>query len=153
MSSPAMDVTARHYRGTDPLTGEPIEFWVSGETISHTPVAEAETAVDDGWILPGLVDAHNHVGIAPGGLGVDIEQARGYAYADARAGTLLIREVGSPLDTPSARRRPPPVRGSSARVNTSPARNAICVTTASTSTIPTSWRPRWHDRRRPATAG
>ncbi|UPW14986.1 amidohydrolase family protein [Gordonia amicalis] len=98
MDGPAPDGTARHYRGTDPLTGEPIEFWVSGETISHTPVADAETAVDDGWILPGLVDAHNHVGIAPG-LGVDIEQARGYAYADARAGTLLIREVGSPLDT------------------------------------------------------
>ncbi|MGP3707330.1 amidohydrolase family protein [Gordonia paraffinivorans] len=93
-----MGTDARHYRGNDPLTGEPVEFWVSGETISTTPVPGAETAVDGGWILPGLVDAHNHVGIAPG-LGVDIEQARGYAYADARAGTLLIREVGSPLDT------------------------------------------------------
>ncbi|MFT4396271.1 amidohydrolase family protein [Gordonia lacunae] len=88
----------KHYRGTDPLTAEPIEFWVSGDTVSATPVPDAETAVDGGWILPGLVDAHNHVGIAPG-LGVDIEQARGFAYADARAGTLLIREVGSPLDT------------------------------------------------------
>ena len=28
-----------------------------------------------------------------------IEQARRYAHADVRAGTLLIREVGSPLDT------------------------------------------------------
>ncbi|WP_238419080.1 amidohydrolase family protein [Gordonia sp. 'Campus'] len=89
---------ARHYRGSDPLTGEPVEFWVRDGVVSATPVAEAETAVDGGWILPGLVDAHNHVGIAPG-LGVDIEQARGFAYADARAGTLLIREVGSPLDT------------------------------------------------------
>ncbi|MEO9327726.1 amidohydrolase family protein [Gordonia aurantiaca] len=93
-----MATGARHYRGNDPLTGEPVEFWVDGETISTTPVPGAETAVDGGWILPGLVDAHNHVGIAPG-LGVDIEQARGFAYADARAGTLLIREVGSPLDT------------------------------------------------------
>ena len=75
MGGPATDVTARHYRGTDPLNGEPIEFWVSGETIGHTPIADAETAVDGGWILPGLVDAHNHVGIAPG-LGVDIEQAQ-----------------------------------------------------------------------------
>lgn len=89
---------ARHYRGFDPLTGEPLEFWVVEGIITYAPVAGADTVVDDGWILPGLVDAHNHVGIAPG-LGVTIEQARQYAHADARAGALLIREVGSPVDT------------------------------------------------------
>ena len=56
------------------------------------------TVADDAWLLPGLVDAHNHVGIAPG-LGVTVEQARAFAYADVAAGTTLIREVGSPLDT------------------------------------------------------
>lgn len=90
--------TARHYRGHDPLTDEPVEFWVVGGVILHDPVTRADTVVDDGWILPGLVDAHNHVGIAPG-LGVTIERARGFARQDARAGALLIREVGSPLDT------------------------------------------------------
>ena len=33
------------------------------------------------------------------GLGVTVEQARAFAYADVAAGTTLIREVGSPLDT------------------------------------------------------
>lgn len=89
---------AEHYRGIDPFTGEPVEFWVSGGRISAQAVPGAPTVSDGGWIVPGLVDAHNHVGIAPG-LGVTIERARGYARQDARAGALLIREVGSPVDT------------------------------------------------------
>ncbi|MFT4042027.1 MAG: amidohydrolase family protein [Gordonia sp. (in: high G+C Gram-positive bacteria)] len=88
----------RHYRGRDPLTDESVELWVVDGRISREPVAGATTVVTDGWIIPGLVDAHNHVGIAPG-LGVTIERARDYARADVRAGTLLIRELGSPLDT------------------------------------------------------
>ncbi|GAA1480417.1 amidohydrolase family protein [Gordonia sinesedis] len=91
-------MSARHYAGRDPFTGEPIDLWVSGDRLSRTPVSDADTAADGGWIIPGLVDAHNHVGIAPG-LGVTLEQARAFARADVRAGTLLIREVGSPLDT------------------------------------------------------
>lgn len=85
------------FLGTDPFSGEPLHFWVVDGTISTEPVAGADT-VDGGWIVPGLVDAHNHVGIAPG-LGVTIEQARGLARRDLAAGTMLIREVGSPLDT------------------------------------------------------
>lgn len=92
------DGSGAHLRGRDPFTGEPTEFWVVGDRITHEPIAGAPTVSDDGWIIPGLVDAHNHVGIAPG-LGVTIDRARAYARADARAGTLLIREVGSPLDT------------------------------------------------------
>lgn len=88
----------RHYRGRDPFTDESLELWVVGDRIRREPVAGAPTVADDVWLIPGLVDAHNHVGIAPG-LGVTVEAARGYARADARAGTLLIREVGSPLDT------------------------------------------------------
>ncbi|MBD0021041.1 amidohydrolase family protein [Gordonia pseudamarae] len=89
---------ALRFRGTDPFTEQSLELWVVDGRITYEPVASAETAIDGGWIIPGLVDAHNHVGIAPG-LGVTIEQARQAAYADARAGALLIREVGSPLDT------------------------------------------------------
>ncbi|MGB6039626.1 MAG: amidohydrolase family protein, partial [Gordonia sp. (in: high G+C Gram-positive bacteria)] len=83
--------------GTDPFTGERLHFWVADGVISTEPVAGAER-VEGAAIIPGLVDAHNHVGIAPG-LGVTIERARGFATEDARAGALLIREVGSPLDT------------------------------------------------------
>lgn len=94
----AVDTAVRHYGGTDPFTGERLDLWVHDGVLSREPIATAVTVVDDAWLIPGLVDAHNHVGIAPG-LGVTIERARGYAYADARAGALLIREVGSPLDT------------------------------------------------------
>lgn len=88
---------ALEFTGTDPFTGEALTFWVVDGAVSTEPVAGAEKA-GGGWIVPGLVDAHNHVGIAPG-LGVTIDRAREYARADARAGALLIREVGSPLDT------------------------------------------------------
>ncbi|MFT3662784.1 MAG: amidohydrolase family protein [Gordonia sp. (in: high G+C Gram-positive bacteria)] len=87
-----------HYRGIDPFTDQTLEFWVDGGRISTAPIAGAETVSDGGWIVPGLVDAHNHVGIAPG-LGVTIERARGFARQDAQAGALLLREVGSPVDT------------------------------------------------------
>ncbi|WP_018179635.1 amidohydrolase family protein [Jongsikchunia kroppenstedtii] len=92
-------VAPLHFRGRSVVDGEPIELWsVDGVLTDQRPAGEVETVVDGGWLLPGLVDAHNHVGIAPG-LGVTIEQARGFAAADAQAGALLIREVGSPLDT------------------------------------------------------
>ncbi|WP_026917644.1 amidohydrolase family protein [Gordonia shandongensis] len=89
---------AVEFSGIDPFTGEPLRFWVVDGTVSTDPVPGATRVDDAGWIVPGLVDAHNHVGIAPG-LGVTIDQARGLADKDLRAGTTLIREVGSPLDT------------------------------------------------------
>ncbi|RUP40469.1 MAG: amidohydrolase family protein [Gordonia sp. (in: high G+C Gram-positive bacteria)] len=89
---------ALHVGGRNGLTGERIDLWIVDGVFRDGPVDGATTIVDDGWLLPGLVDAHNHVGIAPG-LGVTVEQARAFAYADVAAGTTLIREVGSPLDT------------------------------------------------------
>jgi imidazolonepropionase-like amidohydrolase len=62
------------------------------------PVAGAETLVDGGWIVPGLVDAHCHVGLGPAGP-VDIDEAATQAVTDRDAGTLLIRDCGSPVDT------------------------------------------------------
>ena len=41
----------RHYRGRDPLTDEPIEFWVRGGRIRTEPIPDAQTAADDVWIL------------------------------------------------------------------------------------------------------
>lgn len=90
--------SAGGFRGLDPFTGDPIQLWVADGLISREPIPGTEIVSDGGWIIPGLVDAHNHVGIAPG-LGVTVDRAREYAYADARAGALLLREVGSPLDT------------------------------------------------------
>jgi imidazolonepropionase-like amidohydrolase len=52
----------------------------------------------DGWVLPGLVDAHSHVGLgASGAVGrlVAEQQAR----TDRDSGVLLVRDAGSPADT------------------------------------------------------
>lgn len=51
-----------------------------------------------GWALPGLVDAHCHVGLDRHGP-VDAATAEKQALADREAGTLLIRDAGSPSDT------------------------------------------------------
>src|SRR5205807_10278922 len=62
------------------------------------PVPDAETVFDGGFLLPGLVDAHCHVGLGENGA-VGLDQAARQAEADRDAGTLLIRDCGSPLDT------------------------------------------------------
>ncbi|SIS12403.1 amidohydrolase family protein [Williamsia sterculiae] len=87
-----------HIRGRSCADGEPLELWTLDGVLTDEPQPGAVTVATDGWLMSGLVDAHNHVGIAPG-LGVTIDQARGFAQADAKAGALLIREVGSPVDT------------------------------------------------------
>lgn len=75
-------------------------MWVDGDVVSFEPVAGAETVCESGWILPGLVDAHCHVGIAFGGGGGEtrdglLEQA----VTERDAGVLLLRDAGSPVDT------------------------------------------------------
>jgi imidazolonepropionase-like amidohydrolase len=58
----------------------------------------ADTLVDGGFLVPGLVDAHCHVGLGPDGA-VPLDEAVGQAETDRDAGTLLIRDCGSPVDT------------------------------------------------------
>jgi imidazolonepropionase-like amidohydrolase len=51
-----------------------------------------------GWIIPGLVDAHCHIGLGPHGA-VGIEEAVTQAETERGAGALLLRDCGSPIDT------------------------------------------------------
>ena len=60
--------------------------------------AAAETTTVAGWVLPGLVDAHCHVGLDAHGA-VDPETSERQALADRAAGALLLRDAGSPADT------------------------------------------------------
>jgi imidazolonepropionase-like amidohydrolase len=62
-----------------------------------TPAAEP-LALRRGWIVPGLVDLHCHVGLAAHGA-VSDEEAAEQARTDRDAGVLLIRDAGSPADT------------------------------------------------------
>ncbi|WP_327291704.1 amidohydrolase family protein [Streptomyces sp. NBC_01198] len=73
------------------------ELWVVGGRISHRRPA-AEAVAVEGWALPGLVDAHCHVGLDAHGA-VDRETAEKQALADREAGALLLRDAGSPSDT------------------------------------------------------
>jgi imidazolonepropionase-like amidohydrolase len=54
--------------------------------------------VAEGWIVPGLVDAHCHVGLDANGA-VDEPTQEQQARDDRDAGTLLIRDCGSAADT------------------------------------------------------
>jgi imidazolonepropionase-like amidohydrolase len=73
------------------------EAWVVGGRITFSRPHGAATALD-GWVLPGLVDAHCHIGLGVHGA-VDAEEAEQQALADRDAGALLLRDAGSPSDT------------------------------------------------------
>ncbi|MDL5155971.1 amidohydrolase family protein [Actinomycetospora termitidis] len=76
---------------------EPRDLYVTADgLVSTEPVADADRV--DGWILPGLVDAHCHVGIGPDGP-VELEEARTQGHTDAASGALLLRDCGAPIDT------------------------------------------------------
>ena len=86
-----------HLRGTRCDTGDATELWVAEGVITFTPVPGARTLAD-GWILPGLVDAHCHVGLDAGGA-VSRSTAEAQARADLATGVTLIRDAGAPIDT------------------------------------------------------
>ncbi|MQA09492.1 MAG: amidohydrolase family protein [Pseudonocardiaceae bacterium] len=91
-------MTALHLRGVVLPDDETRDLWIVNGRIRTTNVAGARTIVDGGYLLPGLVDAHCHIGLGPGG-GVELDEAAGQAETDRDAGTLLIRDCGSPIDT------------------------------------------------------
>lgn len=74
--------------------------WVVGGRLSfdRPTGAGSDFTEIDGWVLPGLVDAHCHVGLGPDGA-VDETTQEAQARTDREAGTLLIRDAGSPVDT------------------------------------------------------
>lgn len=87
-----------HLRGVLLPEGEPTDLWLVDGLIRTEPVAEAVTIASDCWIMPGLVDAHCHIGLGAAGV-VPAEVAQAQALADRDAGTLLVRDAGSPADT------------------------------------------------------
>ncbi|MGA8257889.1 MAG: amidohydrolase family protein [Nocardioides sp.] len=77
--------------------GETRDVYVVDGRVTYEAQAGAETAAS-GWIVPGLVDAHNHLGLEDGGA-VDDEEIEAQAVADRDSGVLLLRDCGSPADT------------------------------------------------------
>jgi imidazolonepropionase-like amidohydrolase len=92
---------ALHVRGTVLPDGEVRDLWLVGDRVTFEPVAGAETISDGGWIVPGLVDAHCHLGIAYGAKPIEsLDQARQLAHLDRDAGVLALRDAGSPYPYP-----------------------------------------------------
>ena len=84
-----------HVRGRGLPDGEPVEWWIADGVLHREPVAGADTIWDGGWIIPGLVDAHCHVGLGPHGE-IPIDEAITQAETERGAGALLLRDCGSP---------------------------------------------------------
>lgn len=77
------------------------ELWVvDGRITYEAPLLPAgrEPVVLEGWALPGLVDAHCHVGLDAHGS-VDDGTTEKQALSEREAGALLVRDAGSPSDT------------------------------------------------------
>lgn len=81
-----------------------VDLWVRDGVLHTEPQAGAETLVSFGYMLPGLVDAHCHVAIDESGP-TDLDRAVEQAIEDRDAGTLLIRDCGSPIDISALQRR------------------------------------------------
>jgi imidazolonepropionase-like amidohydrolase len=75
------------------------ELWVVGGRITYdAPLSDVDAQTVVGWVLPGLVDAHCHIGLDAQGA-VDDATAERQAVVDRDAGALLVRDAGSPADT------------------------------------------------------
>lgn len=88
-----------HLAGVILPEAEHRDVWVRNGRITFERVPGAETVCRSGWIVPGLVDAHCHTGLAPEGHVHDPVALREQAYLERDAGALLLREIGSPVDT------------------------------------------------------
>jgi imidazolonepropionase-like amidohydrolase len=90
-------MAAQRFRGPVLPDGETRDLYVVDGTVTYEPQAGAET-VAEGWIVPGLVDAHCHVGLDQQGA-VDEATSEEQAVTDRDAGALLLRDCGSAADT------------------------------------------------------
>ncbi len=90
-------MTALRFRGPVLPEGEERTLYVEDGRVTYERVAGADTEVA-GWIVPGLVDAHCHLGLDDDGAISDAETEE-QALQDRDAGALLIRDCGSAADT------------------------------------------------------
>ena len=72
--------------------------WVVGGRLTFDAPASGDVTTVEGFVLPGLVDAHCHIGLDANGA-VDRETSEAQARTDRDAGALLLRDAGSPADT------------------------------------------------------
>jgi imidazolonepropionase-like amidohydrolase len=90
-------MSALRFRGPVLPDGEVRDLYVVDGAVTYEKVPSADL-VAEGWIVPGLVDAHCHVGLdANGAVPEDVQEEQ--AVTDRDAGALLLRDCGSAADT------------------------------------------------------
>lgn len=89
-----------HVRGLGLPDETQVELWIVDGRVSTEPVANADTVFDGGWVVPGLVDAHCHVGLGEHG-GLELDEAITQAETERDVGALLLRDCAVPADTRS----------------------------------------------------
>lgn len=87
-----------HVRGVVLPDEQQRDLWIVDGRISTTPMSDA-TSIGTGFVLPGLVDAHCHIGLGFDGPVEDASGQEEQAIQDRDAGALLVRDCGSPVDT------------------------------------------------------
>ncbi len=90
-------MNALRFRGPVLPDGEARDLYVVDGRVTYEPQPSADSAVE-GWVVPGLVDAHCHLGLDDFGA-VDQEETEQQAVEDRDGGALLIRDAGSAADT------------------------------------------------------
>ncbi|MGX7679502.1 amidohydrolase family protein [Jatrophihabitans sp. DSM 45814] len=93
-----VDSQVLHLRGILLPDEEERDVWIIDGRLSFTPMPNAQTIADRGWVIPGFVDAHCHVGLSPAGHEPTPEGQAQQAILDRDAGALLLRDAGSPVD-------------------------------------------------------
>jgi imidazolonepropionase-like amidohydrolase len=90
-------MTALRFRGLVLPEGETRTLYVENGLVTYQRTSGADTEAE-GWIVPGLVDAHCHIGLDDDGP-ISDEESEAQALQDRNAGALLIRDCGSAADT------------------------------------------------------
>ncbi|HMY08329.1 MAG: amidohydrolase family protein [Nocardioidaceae bacterium] len=90
-------MAALRFHGPVLPSGQTRDLYVVDGLVTYEPQAGAELAAK-GWIVPGLVDAHCHLGLDDGGA-ISKEETEAQAISDRDGGALLIRDCGSASDT------------------------------------------------------
>lgn len=101
MTSPHEPKERLHLRGRFLPDDEERDVWIVDGKITWSPVTAARTIASGGWILPALVDAHIHIGIAEIGGPLDTDALASDLRELTRTGIGAVRVLGSPEPLPN----------------------------------------------------